>query len=359
MAAAAAAAWSAQRDHQGRMHELLAGAARPRWQAQAVHLAGTLVYVTLPLVVVSLVVAAITSPGAPAGFLWPGYLLLALSALVVCTALGHTVGNLMRSRLAAPLAATIAFVLLFLLRAMVPSFGPALVEPSPSAVLSRMLLGVACVAAALLSGHDSTVRGRRLLHHRGLTWGLPLVAGLIVVIATGPMQQLRPSPPDPVCAPVPAGPRVCVWPENAAYLGAVQTAVARVAQVTTGIIPQPDLVLDAGLAIPHGKRIIVIEVDGGLTEESFIQMMAFTVFDRSRDCVARSRQEFQPVDAARNQLVTWIRAAAWQGLGDPRYDASTMTTDDRRQVSAILGRPRSEQVAWARERWSVIDGCRR
>ncbi|MFJ8394941.1 hypothetical protein [Streptomyces sp. NPDC094144] len=90
---AGVSAWQAGRSSRAGMPEFLLAAARPGWRAEAVRLAATLTLGFLAYGIGCLVAATVSSGDAGPGFLWPSYLLLGASALIIFASVGHLAGR--------------------------------------------------------------------------------------------------------------------------------------------------------------------------------------------------------------------------------------------------------------------------
>lgn len=201
-------------------------------------------------------VAVNLASGAPAGFLWPSYLVLAVAYAIECVALGMLLGSFGGPLWFAPLLA----VLMVFLRGVTYSSpgvgsqesaysrfflsGRAWVELSPVAVATAVLEAVVVVALALVvPGAVSRFRARKAgrVYPLGTTGALRMAAGSIalaiglLVVLNGPiMLEDRRLSADPLCSHQ-ASLKVCVWPENAVYLPAL-TEVATRAEIVASAV---------------------------------------------------------------------------------------------------------------------------
>ncbi|WP_156045990.1 DUF7224 domain-containing protein [Herbidospora cretacea] len=350
---AATAAWSAQRVHRGNTTELLYAAARPRWQIELIHLFGTLLYSATPLAVAALVATFMMTPEVPSGSLWPSYIGLGLLSMVIIASLGHAVGSIIKSRLASPIAAALSFGPLFVLSLFVPHYGEATKEVSPQALVVRAVFAVICLSVAIFI--STTAR-------RGATLSLPRIAisvalpvGAFALVMVGPPQQYRPPPSNPSCAQ--AGQTdVCVWPDNAALLPEAVRATAQVNKALEGIISAPDLVAEQGLAVSHRPNSLQLDVIPGASWESYLSLMSYSI--TSHQCASNNQETNYLGVMASSKMYVWLRSAVIGGMQDPYWDPSNLTAADRQEVESILGKPRTDQVEWARTQIGLIENCR-
>ncbi|MER8094784.1 hypothetical protein [Streptomyces goshikiensis] len=90
---AGVSAWQAGRSSRVGMPETLLAAARLIWRIEAARLAATLTLGFLAYAVGCLTAAVISFSEAGSGFLWPSYLLLGASTLIIFASVGHLAGR--------------------------------------------------------------------------------------------------------------------------------------------------------------------------------------------------------------------------------------------------------------------------
>lgn len=86
-------AWQAGRSSRAGMPETVLAAARPFWRIEAARLAATLTLGFLAYLVGCLTAVAVSIGEAGPGFLWPSYLLLGASTLIIFASVGHLAGR--------------------------------------------------------------------------------------------------------------------------------------------------------------------------------------------------------------------------------------------------------------------------
>ncbi|WP_444663660.1 hypothetical protein ACT17Q_15875 [Cellulomonas sp. CW35] len=176
--------------------------------------------------------------GAPSGFVWPSYLVVALAFAVGSVAVGMLLGCLGGPLWFAPV---IAVLLVFLRAAWFQGVSP----ESSEAALTRIFLagrpwdelntravvgavletGVVVAVALALPVLGDRLRARRVGRVypvaardrlRGLAATAVIVTSAVLVLASPPIAQARPPASNPLCSET--RPRVCVWPEDALLL---------------------------------------------------------------------------------------------------------------------------------------------
>lgn len=243
---AGVSAWQAGRSSRTGMPESLLAAARPSWRIEAARLAATLTLGFLAYGIGGLTAAAISFADAGPGFLWPSYLLLGVSTLIIFASVGHLAGRWWPSAAFTPIVCALGCFISML--ALPFRFnvlaGPPDQHLHPLPVAVRLLF--ACALAVLAVTAPPLRRGaERQMPRWGTSPGMRAVAigavagslaALLAMPATGEMRVDRPaSAVVPLCdrAEVSA-PRVCVWPEHRKYL----PELTRMAQ-RLGKLPQP------------------------------------------------------------------------------------------------------------------------
>ncbi|MFD8581818.1 ABC transporter permease [Streptomyces californicus] len=227
---AGVSAWQAGRSSRAGMPEAVLAAARPGWRIESARLAATLTLGFLAYAIGCFTAAAISFGEAGPGFLWPSYLLLGASTLVIFASVGHLAGRWWPSPTFTPAVCTLGcfismLTLPFKLNVLA---GPPDQHLRPLPVALRLLFALAlatlAVTAPLLrrSAKREMSRHRTPWHIRSVAAGsavLSLVA-LAAIPAAGEMRVNRPATAtEPVCERAEENsPRVCVWPEHRKYL---------------------------------------------------------------------------------------------------------------------------------------------
>ncbi len=175
---------------------------------------------------------------APAGFLWPSYLIVTLAFAIGSVAVGTLLGSLGGPMWFAPVLAVLATFLraMWFQSAVMGSAEAAFtriflsgrpwVELDARAVIASVMETVVLVALALatpvlLARARARRSGRIFPGGRGagvrpVTAAAVLVACAALVLGSPPMVRFRTPPTDVPCSDT--HPRVCVWPDNAALL---------------------------------------------------------------------------------------------------------------------------------------------
>ncbi|MEU8760991.1 ABC transporter permease [Streptomyces sp. NPDC048659] len=223
---AGVSAWQAGRASRAGMPEFLLAAARPGWRAEAARLAATLTLGLLAYAIGCLTAAAVSLGEAGPGFLWPSYLLLGASTLVVFASVGHLAGRWWPSPGFTPVVCALGcFVSMLSLpfRFNVLA-GPPDTRLSLPALAVRLVIAAAFAVLAVTAPPPARRAGRRGTppHVRGVAAlaAVAVVAAVAVAPAAGELRVERTAAADtPLCARADEdSPRVCVWPEHRTHL---------------------------------------------------------------------------------------------------------------------------------------------
>lgn len=227
---AGVSAWQAGRSSRAGMPEFLLAAARPGWRIETVRLAATLTLGFLAYGIGCLTAAAVSFGDAGPGFLWPSYLLLGASTLIVFASVGHLAGRWWPSAGFTPIVCALGCFISML--ALPFKFnvlaGPPDTYLRPLPVTIRLLWALALATLAVLAPPRRR-RAAREMPRRGLPRRIQGVAVgsavcsfalLAAVPAAGELRVDRPaSATTPLCDRAEgSAPRVCVWPEHRKYL---------------------------------------------------------------------------------------------------------------------------------------------
>lgn len=227
---AGVSAWQAGRSSRAGMPELLLAAARPGWQIEAMRLAATLTLGFLAYAIGCLTAAAVSLGDAGPGFLWPSYLLLGASTLIIFASVGHLAGRWWPSPAFTPIVCALGCFISML--ALPFKFnvlaGPPDTHLSPAPVALRLLCALA-LAVLAVTAPPLKRRAERQTPHRKLPRHIRGAAAASVVCsftalaavpAAGELRVERPaSATAPLCDRADeSAPRVCVWPEHRKYL---------------------------------------------------------------------------------------------------------------------------------------------
>jgi hypothetical protein len=239
---AGVSAWQAGRSSRTGMPESLLAAARPGWRIETARLAATLTLGFLAYGIGCLTAAAVSFADAGPGFLWPSYLLLGASTLIIFASVGHLAGRWWPSAAFTPIVCALGcFVSMLALpfRFNVLAGPPDQhLHPLPVAIrlLFAFVLAVLAVTAPPL---------RRSAERQMARWGTPprvrvvaigaaaaSLAALLAVPAAGELREDRPaSAVVPLCDRAEeSAPRVCVWPEHRKYLPELTRMAQRLGQ---------------------------------------------------------------------------------------------------------------------------------
>lgn len=239
---AGVSAWQAGRASRSGMPEYLLAAARPDWQIETARLAATLTLGFLAYGIGCLTAAAVSLADAGPGFLWPSYLLLGATTLVLFASVGHLAGRWWPSAAFTPVICALGCFISML--ALPFRFnvlaGPPDTYLRPLPVAVRLFLALALAVLAVTAPPLTRKTERRLprrklpRHMAGMVVGAAVasITALTAVPAAGELRVERPaSATTPLCDRADrSAPRVCVWPEHRKYLPALTQMARRLDQ---------------------------------------------------------------------------------------------------------------------------------
>lgn len=372
-ALAGAAAWAAAaRSRQPGLGDRFSSSIRPPWQLEAVQLASSLCYGIVAYGVGVVAAAAASLPEAGPGFLWPGYLLLGLTVVVISTAVGHATGRLLRSTVLAPaLAATGVLVLmnivdsLYSLGLLVLSGHPQKTVSAPAISARLIFAGALTVAAIMLP--PLVRRGVRTWRSSRKSVGTALLTtaallGTIPIWAmSGPPTVPRPVPARPLCSQGTS--TVCVWPEDRKYLPQLSAMVGRLASLPTDLFTVSTTFYEQGLRPGPEPGVYTYEdffiIEG--SPWSVSSTMASRVYNDTFDSACIPDDDHSEADRrilrATREVISWleVRAVGPDFAPDFREDNPYADTN---QIYKMVNAPEAEQLAWIRERVKILRDAR-
>ncbi|MBP2708164.1 hypothetical protein JOL79_30735 [Microbispora sp. RL4-1S] len=359
-AAAAAATWSSGREHRTGVTDSLASSWRGRWQADGLQLASTLLFIAVPYALGAALAAATSLREAGPGFLWPRYLLLGASTLLLSASAGHLAGKLLPGRVAPTLAVAGLVVLLSIYGSprleLVVLSGMPQVELAPLALGSRFLLaGVLALIAVVLPGIAPKGEAwRSRSRQAGMTGSAVLAVGscVIAMTAAGPLRVNRPAPHTPLCSA--DTPRVCLWPDNAKYLPQVAAMASRLAALPAGLFRPPDTFYERGV-LPGRPPLSGFLIIRGVS--SVPDALAGSILERTlplcdlteSDAPAYFRQ-FWPIHQ-------WLSVRAY-GSRFPAFMKGGPPGVDMEEIYNVVHRPEADQTAWVKAKLAAIKAIR-
>ncbi|MET7637150.1 ABC transporter permease [Streptomyces sp. NPDC005438] len=258
-ALAGVSAWQAGRSSRAGMSESLLASARPTWRVEATRLCATLTLGFLAYLVGCATAAAVSYGEAGPGFLWPSYLLLGASSLIVFAAVGHLAGRCWPSAGFTPVTCALGcFVAMLTLPFdFVVLSGPPDRHLQPGPVLVRLLFALALATLAVTAptrtpgGQRQTPRRRTPARLRAVAVGSALasVAAFLATATAGELRAERPSSAvTPRCERAREdAPRVCVWPEHRKYLPELARMAHRLDHVEPSWMKSPGTFGEFGL----------------------------------------------------------------------------------------------------------------
>ena len=330
-----------------RGESVMASTVRRRWQLEAAMLA--------PPIVVSIVVYALgltaalvaTWPQAHvgAGWLRPGFVLIAWSLAGIGIGVGHLTGRLIPSAWTPPLVAAGVLMLAVTLTSpdgllFVPLVAPieyrlsvmTVVLPV-TAALVVLVTAVTAVQARVAAGGPPRVRLRYALP------GAVVAVGIIAVAMSVPRLVPRTDQVTPSCTEG-AGPTICLYPEAPVMYQAVQDMSDRAASLPSDRLTWPSTIRQNGLAetgdfsLAGGPWLIADQIAEVILLESGLACYS---------------EDSPDPDAAWARYVTISEWLADRLYGGPRPGSVHTTADDLidlPEIAAVLERSETDQRRW-------------
>ncbi len=363
---AGVSAWQAGRSSRAGMPETVLAAARPIWRIEAARLAATLTLGFLAYMIGCLTAAVVSFGEAGPGFLWPSYLLLGASTLIIFASVGHLAGRWWPSAAFTPVVCALGCFISML--ALPFKFnvlaGPPDQHLRPFSVAMRLLFALALAVLAVTaplrrrSAERQMPRQRTPLHMRGVAIGSAVVSliALAEVSAAGELRVERPaSATAPLCERADKGaPQVCVWPEHRKYLPQLTRMAQRLDQPAQPWLKSADTFYEFGLRrTERGDRGFDI-VEGHVRTAAIA--MADQVFTKSLGLCIPPLKESRAWQAMDN-IHLWLEyrstgqdpAVADEGLHMEGVSAA------QREATKAVRMPAAEQQKWlAQERSHIL-----
>ncbi|MFF8659271.1 DUF7224 domain-containing protein [Streptomyces huasconensis] len=242
---AGVSAWQAGRSSRAGMPEFLLGAARPGWWIEAARLSATLTLGFFAYAIGCLTAAAVSLSDAGPGFLWPSYLVLGASTLIIFASVGHLAGRWWPSPAFTPIVCALGCFISMLslpFKFNVLAGSPdTYLRPLPVAV--RLLCALALAVLAVTAPPLSRKKAERRIPRREMSRPARAVAigsavlslaAFAAVPVAGELKVERPaSAVTPLCDRADEdAPRVCVWPEHRKYLPELTRMAQNLGQIT-------------------------------------------------------------------------------------------------------------------------------
>lgn len=318
------------------------------WVALAPHLAAGLSLALVPLGVALVAVAARNTGVAPPGTLWPSYVLFATAVAITALCAAHLIGFAVPSVLIGALAgAVVGFIATAY--AEIPLSAPPTMDIGPARLTLAVLLAVASTAlAVVIPAAIATTTSSRVLSGRRVAAGLAAIGFVVAVVASplvGPVQVARPAPSSPTCSTT--APRLCVWPEHAAYLPILTPVAQRIAQAANGLLAVPDELFQEGLTdSPEATNTFSwLARDAGLWHAS--EGMANAILNTTyqpRGCWPQSEVGWEQLRDLTAQLSYWLTARGFAADRPAEYHGSFR---DTRRAKDALRLDDAAQNQWA------------
>jgi hypothetical protein len=351
------AAWASGRVHRAGIANQLKAAAVPAWRADALLLAASLTYGLAAYLPGVILAAVVSTPIAGPGFLWPSYLLLGASMVVLCASIGHLAGKLSASRFVPPLVVAVCMFGMMFTRQLFELYvlsAPVQVEVSPAALTARGVLAVLLAVLAVTLPRAGHVPGWGVQPSTVSAIGTAaLMAGFFLVLLAGPLRTDRPVPAQQVCSS--SSPQVCLWPESRKYVEPMAAMAARLAALPEDVIKVPEVIYEAGLRGGlHSGEVLRIEGDASVPGD-----LALAVQGESLEgCLPPPDRE----EEYYNEVFTLIHYLTLRAMGPGRTVSPGAAPPgvDGEKLTVVARSDEAKQSKWVREQVKTIKaigGC--
>jgi len=318
--------------------------------ANVAQFSASLIWSVIPFAVILIAISVRNIPNAPAGWFWPSYLLFGFAMMIVAVSSAQLVGIVAPSQpLAAILGSFCGFVITFF--GDVPLHAPVHLILNPARVASAVLFALLGLLFAILlptlmySSSASTIRSS-LVALAGIT-AIGILFGVIYTRQLGEIQIARPLDVDAVCTD--SVPRVCVWPEHAAFLPKLEPIANGVAEAAHGVLPVPGTFLEQGLSGDQFayNNFVFIGRDDGLWQvaKGFANGVLNT--DATlQACLPATEHDWDEFGTASDQLAHWL---AMRGFGGDRPGTWRGEFNDVTSATDAVQLSDGDQSRWAIE----------
>ncbi|MEV7087460.1 ABC transporter permease [Streptomyces sp. NPDC093085] len=361
---AAYASWSAGRTHRLGFEDQIAAGSKSRWKIELIRLSATVVFGLAAYSTGALVAAAVSFDDAGAGFLWPGYLLLGGTLIVLCTAVGHITGRWFPSSSSIPVICGLACFAALAMMGGPSGAGLFVLSGAPDIELDaqglalRLALALAAVALAVqpprvLNGYSE---GTAKLSARLPAVGCVVLAAacLAGMFSSGPLRVARQAPRAPLCTT--AEPKICLWPEEEKYLPQVEDMARRVSELPSKF-KSPAVFYEEGLQRNASNDTDFSILEGSMWEVANGMSISISRTSTPPYCPAENNAAEDRRMMAYFELNSWL-AARISGAGQPANMHGGPPGVDQREIAKMIEWPEVDQESWALKRLDTIEGTR-
>lgn len=258
---------------------------------------------------------------AGAGFIWWSYLVLAAINLLFCVSLGYLVGSVFAGWFSPLTASLVALIYLGakwdLTSYVTTSYG------YPDVTLNRVrvaiLAGIATALFLLAITLPTTLAMRASRWAQPAQYAVPIGLGLVIAVAivalhySGPLQAGR-QPPAATCHTGEV--RVCLWPENSAWMDEVLALAERAQELSSYGLAMPTSLVESGLD-ELGPGDTEFSIKGGTTWFITGDWARAASYGLAEYCSDMSDEQMDSVSTSADELAAWIDNRLHPGARSP------------------------------------------
>lgn len=324
---------------------------KKRFAPVIVQLAAAIIWSLVPMVVVLAAAAAWNLSEAPAGLPWVSFILYAAAVQTAAVGAGALVGYAAPSVPIATLAGAAAgFVAMAY--GDIPLGAPVNLSLNPVRIILVLVIALGAASAVVVLGRWGTkttqhARSRAVRTAAGVSV-VTILAAAVTAPASGSIRELRPYPEQPVCTE--GSPRVCVWPEHAAFLPTIAELAARVAQTADGVLDVPSVFYEHGSMPPLNPWPTgfswIGRGDGGWHVAEGLAIAVWNENWMPRGCFPDQQEDITRASEILDQIVHWLAVSSFGADRPDTFQGGFRAVDEARQVLTLDS---ESQRAWARE----------
>jgi hypothetical protein len=352
---AAGAAWTGVQHSRAGQHDQLVVGSRNPWVRESIPLAAVIVYAVAPVAAAVFATSIINLSWGRAGAVWPSYIWLTLTTVILAVSTGYLLGRLLPSPFTVAAAALTMTIVVFAgtdsdRMALATLYGYPDVRLSGAALAARMALAALVTAIAIgVGAWREWARTKTVSHSVGPAVAVSgIVVATVAVYAAGPLQVERDYVGGAPCTET--RPVVCVWYEHERYLPKMERYVERFNELDEFIaLPDDpysgeDEFWETGMRGDVGDQLTFFGGDFGAASSMVHYAMETSGFpgcDIDNDGPGADR-----VGQLEWNLTDWFTLYIMDVDSTEETGAHAPGLDE---IDPILAMPEDEQFEWARQ----------